>query len=167
MIKALNKISIQSAIQAPRASSLSALLYLLCHPVQPTAQSSPKFANKIGTIFAKLFNRVLAEEIESETATGTPFSTVHLPTVMYALNDFFTIYPHKDKGCEAAYDAATGLLKRMVLHIGSDQITGIVNKTLPGAQGRPLLTTIQKEMPGNDVRRSQGGSFREPPPETF
>ena len=31
VIKALNKISIQSAIQAPRDASLSALLYLLSH----------------------------------------------------------------------------------------------------------------------------------------
>jgi hypothetical protein len=36
----------------------------------------------------------------------------------------------------------------------------IVNQTLPGAQGRPLLATIQKEMPNDVGRRSNnnGGS---------
>lgn len=38
VIKALNKISIQSAVQAPRSASLSALLFLLAHPVTPSPQ---------------------------------------------------------------------------------------------------------------------------------
>jgi hypothetical protein len=41
---------------------------------------------------------------------------------MYALNDFFTVYPRREKGAEAQYDAAVGLLKRLVLHIGSEQV---------------------------------------------
>ena len=46
VVQALNKISIQSAIRAPRSASLAALLFLLAHPLEPSPQSSPKFATK-------------------------------------------------------------------------------------------------------------------------
>jgi hypothetical protein len=82
---------------------------------------------------------------------------VDLPTILYALNDFFSVYPRKDKGSEVQYDAAVGLLKRLVLHIGSDRIVGIISETLPGATGRPLLATLQKEMSStSDGRRGMG-----------
>lgn len=45
-----------------------------------------------------------------------------MQTVMFALNDFFTEVPKKDKGTEAQYDATVALLKRLVLHIGYDQL---------------------------------------------
>jgi hypothetical protein len=152
VIKALNKISIQSAIQAPRSSSLSALLYLLAHPVTPSPQSSAKFATKITTIFSKLFNRILTEEIEN--VTGTPFNHVDLPTIMYALNDFFSVYSKREKGNgEVQYDAAVGLLKRLVLHIGRDQIMSIVNNNLGPKQGKPLLNAISKEVPAEGRHR--------------
>lgn len=152
VIKALKMISITSAIQAPRSASLSALLFLLCHPVIPSPQSSPKFRTKITTIFAKLLNRILAEEIEN--ATGSPFGAADLPVIIFALNDFFSVFPRKDRGCEVQYDAAVGLLMRLILHIGSDSIVGIISDTLPGGTCRPLLATLQKEMPSDGVRRS-------------
>lgn len=150
VIKALNKISIQSAIQAPRSSSLSALLYLLAHPVTPSPQSSAKFSTKITTIFSKLFNRILTEEIEN--VTGTPFAQVDMSIIIYALNDFFSVYPKREKGNETQYDAAVGLLKRLVLHIGRESISSTITNTL-GSQGRPLLSAIQKEVPAEGRHR--------------
>jgi len=146
VIKALNKISIQSAIQAPRSASLSALLYLLAHPVSPSPQSSPKFSAKIGTIFAKLFSRILSEEIEN--VSGSPFAQVDLVTIVYALNDFFSVYPQREKGAETQYDAAVSLLKRMVLHIGLEQVMSVVATNMPGTQGKHVLAAIQNELEG-------------------
>ena len=154
VIKALNKISIQSAIQAPRDASLSALLYLLSHPIAPLPQSSSKFPTKITTIFSKLFNRILTEEIEN--VSGRPFRNVDLPVITYALNDFFSVYPRRERGSETQYDAAAGLLKKMALHVGSDEIVSIVNSTLPGAKGRPLLAAMHSEMPAGDRRIGSG-----------
>jgi hypothetical protein len=155
VIKALNKISIQSAVQVPRSASLSALLYLLSHPVSPSPQSSAKFSSKIVTIFAKLFNRILTEEIEN--ATGHPFAQVDMTTVIFALNDFFSEVPRKEKGNDTQYDAALGLLKRLVLHIGNDALVTSINATLPNGLGKPLLGTLQKEIPA-DMRRAEGSS---------
>ena len=117
-----------------------ALLYLLSHPIAPLPQSSSKFPTKITTIFSKLFNRILTEEIEN--VSGRPFRNVDLPVITYALNDFFSVYPRRERGSETQYDAAAGLLKKMALHVGSDEIVSIVNSTLPGAKGRPLLAAM-------------------------
>ena len=48
---------------------------------------------------------------------------------------------------EVQYDAAIGLLKKLVLHVGNDELVAIINTTMPGALGKPVLTVLQKELP--------------------
>ena len=46
----------------------------------------------LGAVFSEqVLQRVMQEEVER--AAGRPFSEVDLPTLAYALNDFFTVYP--------------------------------------------------------------------------
>ena len=83
----------------------------------------------------------------SENVSGSPFRNVDLPVITYALNDFFAVCPKRERGSETQYDAAAGLLKRLILHIGSDEVLSVITSTLPGAKGRPLLAAIHNEMP--------------------
>ena len=173
MVKALNKIAITSAKQAPREASLPALLGLLAGPAPPPGPACgptpERFAARFRGILAKLLGRVLAEEIEA--ASGTPFARVDLAPVLAALNGFFFLVPRRERGRETEYDAAAGLLRRVVLHLGADQVrnklcpphfptnrahTGalvaaqvaaMVARELPGDQGRPLADAMAREMP--------------------
>ena len=82
--------------------------------------AAPTFVDRIVTIFGKLFNRIVTEEIES--ATGSPFAQADMPALLFALNDLFAQVPRRDKGVETQYDVAVNLLKKMCLHVGSDQV---------------------------------------------
>lgn len=163
MFKALNKISISSATQAPRTHALAALIHRLAHPLTPSATqaSHPKFHLRVHTILAKLLTRVQNDEIEK--AAGRPFASVHLPTVSLALGDFFAAYPRRAKGGEVQFDAVVSLVKRLVLHVGYAELVAGIHAALPGNAGLQLVHALQRETGDVIVPVATGsGSFAGP-----
>jgi len=163
IFKALNKIAISSATQAPRTQSLAALVHRLAHPLTPPVAlaAHPKFHLRVHTILAKLLTRVQNDEIEK--AAGKPFASVHLPTVALALGDFFAAYPRRARGCEVQYEAVVSLVKRLVLHVGYPGLVAGIQAALPGAAGAGLVQALQRETGDVIVPVATGsGSFAGP-----
>jgi len=143
--KALNKVAIQSSHQAPSSHCFAALLHLLTVKSEPPPMAHAQFEAKSAVIYSKLFNRIVSNEIE--TSSSHPFATVDLPTVFRALAHAFTAHPTRDATAfsEVPHDAALGLLKRLVLHLGTEKVVAVVNKELAEKAGEFILAVIQRE----------------------
>jgi hypothetical protein len=63
-----------------------------------------------------------------------------LTSLLGALNEFFIVYPKRDKDCDVQWDAVVGMIRRMATHLGAEALI------LAARAMEPLLAALNREL---------------------